>query len=249
MPILGGGFAVGFAALMAWHAVNTGRAQQWLFIIVIAPIIGPTIYLLVNVLPDVMGGSRVRRMHAAAQKALDPTKEYRQAKTECDDSPTAGNLMRLARAAAALGQHGEAETLFRQATVGIHADDPALMLGRAQSLVELGRHQEALDLLVALGDQGEKGRTPQAALAMGRAYHALGRFSEADTAYDWAANHLPGLEGMARYAVFLADTGQRDRAHDLIRDMDKRVTKISPHFRKEARTWRDFAAKTLEPTT
>ena len=54
---------------------------------------------------------------------------------------------------------------------------------------------------------------------------------------------------MARYAVFLADTGQRDRAQDLIRDMDKRVTKISPHFRKEARTWRDFAAKTLEPTT
>lgn len=248
MPVLGGGFAIAYAALMAWHAVNTGRAQQWLFIIIIAPVIGPTVYLLVNVLPDLLGGSRARRLHAAASKALDPTREYRSAKEACDDSPTVGNRMRLAQAAAALGRHAEAEALYAAATHGIHSEDPALLLGRAQSLVELGRHKEALDLLNALGELGDKGRTPQAALAMGRANHGLGRFVEADTAYEWAANRLPGLEGIARYAVFLAETGRTAEAQAMLVDMDKRVAKISAHFRKEARDWRDYAAQRVQQT-
>jgi hypothetical protein len=77
---------------------------------------------------------------------------------------------------------------------------------------------------------------------MGRAYHALGRDAEADTALRWAAAHLPGFEGMARYAVFLAQTGRKDEARDALAEIDKRLGKTHSHFRKEARTWRDLAA-------
>jgi hypothetical protein len=181
-------------------------------------------------------------MHEAAGKALDPTKEYRVAKEACDDSPTAGNRMRLAQAAASLGRYDEAERLFAEAAQGIHSEDPALLFGRAQALVELGRKEEALSVLHALGELGDKGRTPQAALAMGRAYPALGRYPEADDAYEWAAGRLPGLEGVARYAVFLNEVGRKTEAEALVVDLTKRLAKTSAHFRKEARTWRDFAA-------
>jgi hypothetical protein len=155
------------------------------------------------------------------------------------------NQMRLAKAAAALGRHDEAERLYAQAAQGVHADDPALRLGRAQALVELGRHQEALALLEKLGEDGERGRTPAAALAMGRAFEGLGRMSDADRAYEWAAGRLPGLEGLGRYAAFLARTGRRAEAEEAIGEMDRRIAKANPQFRREGRVWRDLAARAL----
>jgi hypothetical protein len=153
--------------------------------------------------------------------------------------------MRLAKAAAALGRHSEAEYLFGQAAQGIHAEDPALLLGRANALIELGRHAEALTLLEKLGEDGERGRTPPAALALGRAYEGLGRISEADRAYEWAAGRLPGLEGVGRYAAFLARQGRRAEAEEAIADMDQRIAKASPQFRSEGRHWRELAAKAM----
>ena len=78
----------------------------------------------------------------------------------------------------------------------MHADDPTLLLGRANALIELGRPAEALTVLEALGDDVDKGRSPNAALALGRAYEGLGRYDEADSAYDWAVARLPGSGGI-----------------------------------------------------
>lgn len=238
-----GVFDLLFAILMCVHAVRTGRELYWIFIILVIPGIGPLIYLLTQVLPDVMGGSTARRISKTARETLDPTRAYRAAKEACDDSPTVGNRMRLAAAAFDLQRYEEAEDLYREAAQGIHEDDTALLMGRAQSLVELGRWEEALEVLNRLGELGDKGRTPQAALAMARAYHALGRLRDADTAFSWAAEHMPGLEASARYAAFLADTGRQDEAREMLNDLDKRVAKASSHFKREARHWRDFAAE------
>lgn len=152
---------------------------------------------------------------------------------------------RLARAAAALGRHGEAESLYGQAAQGIHAEDPTLLLGRAVALIELGRFAEALGLLDLLGQDADKGRTPAAALALGRAYEGVGRMAEAESAYQWAVERLPGLEALGRYAAFMARTDRREEATEAIAEMDRRIAKANPQFRKEARGWRDLAAQAL----
>lgn len=239
------GLSILLSIALCVHVVRTGREMYWLFIILAFQPLGGLVYAIVYVLPDVLGGSTARRIGKAAKEALDPEREHRSAKAACDDSPTVGNRMRLAAAAAALGRFDEAERLYAEAATGIHADDPALLLGRARALVELARPAEALALLEQLGEQGEAGRTPQAALALGRAYHALGRNSEADTAYQWAAGRLPGLEGLARNAVFLAETGRREEAREALAEIDKRAARTTAHFRKEARGWRDFAAEAV----
>jgi len=236
------GLSVVFSILMCVHVYRTGRELYWMFIILAFQPVGGIVYGLM-VLPELLGGSTVRRMQAKAAKTLDPTRAYRDAKAACDESPTVGNRMRLAQAAFDLQRYEEAERGFADAMHGIHADDPALMLGRAQALVELNRHAEALPILEALGEHGDKGRTPQAAVAMGRAYHALGQYAEADDAFAWAIERMPGLEAWARYAVFLNDTGRRDEAKTIVEDLDKRYAKTKSHFRAEAKQWRDFAAE------
>jgi len=160
-------------------------------------------------------------MGMAARNSLDPTREYRRARQLVDDAPTVGNQMRLAQAAVGLGKHDEAEKLFGAALTGIHADDPTLLLGRANALIELGRFGEALPLLDKLGQDPDKGRTPPVALALGRTYEGLGRMTEADTALQWASSRIPGLEGLARYAAFLAHVGRKAEAREVIDEMDK----------------------------
>ncbi len=239
------GLSLLFSIALCVHVVRTGQQLYWLMIILMIPTLGGIIYLVAIVLPSMAGSTTTRRAVQSARQTLDPTREYREAKTATDDSLTVHNQMRLAKAAASLGHHDEAERLYAQAATGIHADDPVLLLGRAMALIELGRHAEALTLLGQLGQDADNGRSPQAALALGCAYEGLGRMTEADTAYQWAAGRLPGLEGLGRYAAFLAHTGRTTEAREAIIEMDRRISSANPHFKREGRLWRDLAARAL----
>ena len=240
------GLSLLFSVALCVHVVRTNQAMYWLMIILMLQPLGGIVYLVAIVLPSLAGGPTARRVAQGARETLDPTREYREARAACDLTQTVHNQMRLAKAAAALGHHGEAEHLFAQAATGIHADDPVLLLGRATALVEMDRPADAMALLDRLGQDEEKGRSPPAALTLGRAYEALGRMAEADTAYQWAAGRLPGLEGLGRYAAFLARTGRAAEAREALTEIDRRLNSAAPQFRKEGRVWRDLAAKALD---
>ena len=76
-----------------------------------------------------------------------------------------------------------------------------------------------------------------------RALQALGRIGEADPAYRSATERLPGLEALARYAAFQAETGRKAEARQTLAEIDRRVDKARAQFRREAQAWRDFAAQ------
>ncbi len=177
------GLSLLFSIALCVHAVRTGQQIYWLMIILLLQPIGGLVYLAAIVAPSLGGGRAARRLGQGVRGALDPAREYREATRACSEMPTVHNQMRLAKAAAVLGRHEQAQALYGQAAQGVHADDSTLLLGRASALIELGRFDEALTLLDRLGDDPGSGRTPAAALALGRAYEGLGRMSEADGAY------------------------------------------------------------------
>ena len=246
MQYFGGGLLLSLVVsiLLCVHVVRTNQPYFWLFIILLLGPIGSAVYMIAVVIPELVGGTRAKRLGMAARDALDPGREYRQAKAAADESPTVHNRMRLAAAAAGLGRHAEAEALYAEAAQGIHADDPTLLLGRANALIELGRAPEALPLLDRLA-QEQAARSPATALAQARVHEALGRYAEADSAYQFAAGRLPGLEGIARYAAFQARIGRRDEAAESLAEIDRRIARANPQFRKEGRAWRDLAAQAL----
>ncbi len=230
-----------FSIPACMHVVRTGQDGFWLWIVLAFPFIGALVYAAVIVIPGLMRGRAVRKISKGAREALDPHRDYREAKAAVEQSPTVHNRMRLAAAASELGRHDEAEAIYREAAQGVHAEDPALQLGRAKSLIELGRHAEALALLEAIERAGES--TAPATLAFARAYQGLQRPDEADRAYRTAMERIPGLEPIARYAAFLRATGRAGEAKALIADIDSRVSRTSGPFRKEAEAWRDLAAR------
>jgi hypothetical protein len=225
------------------HVVRTHQQLYWIWIILAFPGLGALVYFFLIMLPEWTGGTTARRMGKAAQETLDPGRNYRFAKAAYDDTPTVQNAMKLAEAAVEMGRWAEAEKLYGGAAQGLYADDPALLLGRARSLVELGRPAEALEQVDHLAKLGPL--APQADLARARALHALGRLGEAERSYKSAFERLPGLEAMARYAAFLAETGHKDEAKAMLRDMDVRANKTHGQFRREAMAWRDFAQQKI----
>lgn len=226
------------------HAVRTGQPPWWLIVILLLPGLGSLVYLIIVVLPGLGANAAARRMSQGARETLDPTREHREATAAFAEMPTVHNQMRLAKAAAELGRHQEAERLYAEAATGVHADDPALLLGRAQSLIEMDRPQEALDWLDAIPADAE-GHAPVVQLARARALEGVGRRPEAEAAYQDAVGRFPGLEAVARHTAFLARCGRLPEARELLAEINRRVHGANAAFRKEGRGWRDLAAKAV----
>ncbi|MBI3438120.1 MAG: hypothetical protein HY054_05615 [Proteobacteria bacterium] len=227
------------------HAVRSGQQMYWLWILVIAPVLGPLIYFFAVLVPEFAGGRTARGVSRAAQQALDPERELRAARQALDDTPTIGNRMRFAQAAERLGRWPEAEAQWAQCIEGPWAEDPAVLMGHARSLMELSRFDEALKRLEQLKALGREGETPQAQLAFARTYEGLGRNAEADAAYRACVDRVPGLEAGGRYVAYLAKVGRKTDAELGLAEIDRRLQKIAPPLRGEARQWRDLAASAM----
>jgi hypothetical protein len=232
-----------FSIALCVHVVRSGQNMMWLFIILFLSPIGGIVYLIAVIFPQWTGGPTARKAREAARETLDPTRDYRTAKQAAEESPTVHNRMRHAAAAGELGKWDEAESVYRGAAQGVHAEDPALAYGLARSLVELGRYAEARPILEKL--ETEHPRTPQTALQLGRVYEGLGLIREAETPYHYAAARLPGLEGLARQAAFLARTGRKAEAEEALNEIDKRLARTNVRFQREGRQWRDLAAEAV----
>lgn len=239
LPLLG--LSLIFSIGLCVHAVRTGQSMYWLWIILAFQPLGGVVYLIAILGPDLFGGRTARRLGKTAAKALDPQRDLREARAAYDDAPTVQNIAKLADALAALGRWAEAEPYYAQAAQGLYADDPALLLSRALTLVELNRPADALEALRLLGTS----LSPAAQLVAARAHHALGDMAEAGRLYESAAARMSGFEALARRAVWLADVGRTAEAREIVADLDRRAAKARDQFRKEARTWRDFAAEHL----
>lgn len=233
------------ALICGVHCVRTGQNLTWIWLLIIGGPLGAAIYFVAVMLPDLTGGRTARRVTGAAKKLIDPEGAYKAALARLEETPTTDARMRAAQAAAAIGRWEDAERHWDAAATGRWADDPTILFGHARALIELDRFADALKRLDQLRALGKDGETPQAALAFARAYEGLGRHDEAEEPYRYAADHVPGLEAGARYVAFLAKTGRLNDAEIGLGELDRRLQKISPALRGEARAWRDLAAEAI----
>lgn len=231
------------ALICGIHVVRTGQNMYWIWLLIIGGPLGALIYFFAIMLPDLTGGRTARKVTGAAARLIDPEREYKQALKRLEETPTIDARMKAAHAAAAIGRWDDSERMWSGCATGRWAEDSTILLGHARALLELSRHGEALERLETLKSQGRDGETPQAALLFARAYEGLGRIEEAEDPYRFAADRVPGLEAGARYVAFMAKTGRRSDAETGLGELDRRLAKIAPALRGEARAWRDFAAK------
>jgi hypothetical protein len=244
MPILGL-LILGAQVLCVTHVVRTGRPFSWIYLIVFAPLVGTIVYLGVEILPGLYRGPTARQTAARFSKVLDPHRGVREAWRRLELSPTAQNKTALAQEYLAVGQPQDAVALYREALSGIHATDPALMLGLARALFTLGDTAGVLNTLGRLREANPEYNSPEGHLLYARSLEMEGRTEAALKEYAALTSYYPGQEARCRYALLLKTTGRVAEARNLFEDIRKAIDYGPRHQYREQREWYELARRAL----
>lgn len=215
MPFLGLGLHVLVAIFFAVHAVRTGRQMYWLFILFSFPLLGSLVYFLVEYLPSSRLERGIRNVTASAARALDPTRELREARQAFDLTPTAQNKIRLAEALLEAGDTAEAMTQFDQCLSGPFAKDSHIRFGAARARFLHQQAARATELLEAIRADDPTFRPDEVSVLLAQCLGAAGRQAEARAEFDHAVARHATVESKVAYAIWALSTGDQAKATQL----------------------------------
>lgn len=232
MPFIGLGLHFLIAIFFAIHVIRTGQQMYWLIILFSFPMLGSIVYFVAIYLPNSRLERGARQAVAIAAKALDPTRELREARAAFDYTPTAQNQMRLAAALLGAGQAEEAATNYEACLKGPFASDLDIRWGAARAWLASGRHGQAASQLQAIRAQDANFRAEEIALALGRALAGAGRQEEARAEFDSALQRFGSFEARAEYAIWAATNGDRALAERLDAEIQQSMARWNRHTRE-----------------
>jgi hypothetical protein len=232
MPFVGIGLHVLVALFFAIHVVRSGQPIYWLFILFSFPLLGSIVYFIVIYLPNSRLHTGARKAVAVAARALDPTRELREAGAAFDFTPTAQNQMRLAAALLASGAPREAAANYEACLKGPFATDPEIKYCAARANLESGDFQRAAVLLQEIRAADAGFRAESVHLLLARALAAAGRNAEARAQFEAALARSGSFEARAEYAIWAYASGEAETALRLQSDIDQVMRRWNPHNRE-----------------
>ena len=227
------------------HVIRTGRNTLWIWVLVLLPMAGPIAYLLVEILPEVMGGRRARRAVSSVRKTIDPTRDLREAHKVARLTNSIDAKRRLADEQLASGHIDDAIASYRSTLTGFYEHDPHLMLGLARALFAKGDATGARQTLDELIAANPGFRSIDGHILYARALEAEGNLEKAAEEYEALVGYDAGAETRYRQAALLKRMGQGDRARELFRRLVEDAELTSRHARQLQKEWLDLARKEM----
>lgn len=245
MPLVGG-IVLAIQLCFAYHALKTGRAYWWLFVIMAFPVMGCVLYYFVEVFPTSGESRSAEKAVRAIAKAFDPDKDLRAAVADVEACGSVENRVRLARQCTEQRMHDDAAALYRSCLTGVHESDPDIRHGLAGALLESGDCEAALALARGLRASHATFRTAEVGLVIARALEGSSRLDEALGELRVLADVYPGEEGRWRYGALLRRLGRVEDAHAVFRRMLRNAERLPSHYRKAQRSWLDRAREEMQ---
>ena len=224
MHIAGIGLHVIIALFFAVHAVRSGQNTYWLFILFAFPLLGSIVYFFAIFLPNSRLQRHARQLANNAVKALDPTREVREAQAAYDYSPTAQHEIRLAHALLAVGDGPQSLKHFEAAMQGPFATDQEIRWGAAQAAYAAGQPQTALHYLKTIAQTDVNYRVEPVGILIAKSYALLGDQEMARKSFDFVRQQSGGFDVIAEYAIWATEQGDWALAGQLKADADKAMT-------------------------
>ena len=236
MPILAG-VTLLIQLSFAYHALKTGRAYWWLFIIMGFPVVGCVLYYFVEVFPSSRESRKAEKAVRAVARALDPDKGLRERVADLEACGSVDNRAALARECIEHRMYAEAATLYRSCLAGVHQADPDIRHYLAAALLGAGEPKEAHAVAQALRESHASFRGPEVRLVAAKALEGLQRFDEALAEYRVLADTHAGEEGRWRYGALLARMGRTAEAGDIFQRMLRNAERMPEHYREAQQEW------------
>jgi len=244
-------FGYGFATLLislgfAYHCVTTGRPWWWLLVIGFLGPLGWAAYVLFAVLPDMAGSRTARRLADNVVQAADPGRGYREKLREVERIGSADAKRALAEECIKRGLYRDAVDLYQSAMSGpIGGGDPVLMRGLARAKLLAGDAVGAVSAFEALKAMDRAAFDADTELEYARALALFGRRDDAMRQFESVVPRYPGEEARCRFALFLLEMGETERAHALLREIIETVKNAPSFYRTRQREWARIAKDRL----
>jgi len=228
------------------HAVRTGRPYYWMMIILWLPLVGILAYVVFELLPNAHQSPTAQKTMRNAQKLVNPEGDYRKLAMQLENTPTVANKRALADECVRLGKLEEAERLYRDGMIGIHATDGALMLGIARVRFAQGDAAGTLQALDDLRAANPGFQSADAHMIYARSLEALSRNDEALGEYEALSHYFGGEEPKIRRALLLRKMGDAQAAQDAFADIKRSVERAPSFYRRNQREWYQLAKQNLK---
>jgi hypothetical protein len=199
----------------AFHALKTGRDQKWIWIIILAPVVGCLAYYFMEVFPHSREERQLRRRVHDIAKALNPDGELKRRTEEVTTNASVDNRARLGDECLEKGMFDEAIRLYEGCLEGPHADDARILFACARAYFYNGNHRQSEEILRRLAKAHPKFRRDEALLLEARVLEAIGETQRAVEIYGGLRERYVGFEAKFRYASLLKRLGREKEAAEL----------------------------------
>ena len=243
MPIIALSVLIQIAC--AVHCVRNRGNSLWLMVIIFLSIPGCLAYAVFEILPQYAGRREVRRVRAAAARALDPERDVRQAREAIETADTAANRIALGDALVELGRWAEAIPHFEAAEAKAPAPERSTRFKLARACFEAGRFDRARTLLESLPPSGSQAENDRTDLLRARLLEEGGETERALELYAEVGRRMPGGEAQCRQAALLMANGRSREAVHLLAEVERRLKRLDSFERAANADMYDWAARTL----
>lgn len=241
IPIL----SIAIQAGLIVHVIKTGRNMLWIWAIALLPLVGPIAYVVVEVLPEALGGRTARRARSGMQRMMDPDRELRRASAEVEISGNVDARRRLAEELLERNQYDAAIEVYQGGLKGIFEHDPALLLGLARAHFGKQDYAAARLSLERLTQHNPDFKSADAQLLYARTLEAQDALDEAERAYSTLAPGYPGAEARLRYGLLLKRRGKLADAQRVLKDLLDGAKLGPAHYRRAQAEWLERARREL----
>jgi hypothetical protein len=239
------GFIIDLA--FAYHVIRTGRPWWWILVIgLVPPPFGWGAYVIFALLPDLFGSPSARRFADNVSNMADPGRGYREKLREVERVGSADAKRALAEECIKRGLFQDAVELYQGAMLGpIGESDPVLLKGMARAKLLAGDGQGAVDAFEKLKDLDRAAFDADTELDYARSLVLVGRTDDALRQFESVVPRYPGEEARCRFALFLQQLGQKDRAQALFQEIVDSVKHAPSYYRSRQREWYQIARQQL----
>ena len=227
------------------HVIKTGRNMLWILALGLLPLVGSIAYVVVEILPQALGGRTARRAKSGVRRMIDPDRDLRRASAEVEISGNVDARRRLAEELLERNQYNAAIDVYQGGLTGIFEHDPTLLLGLARAQFGKQDFAAARTTLERLTQHNPDFKSPDAQLLYARTLEAQDAHDEAERAYAKLAPGYPGAEARLRYGVLLKRLGKLPEAHRVLKDLLDGARLGPAHYRKAQAEWLERARREL----
>jgi hypothetical protein len=227
------------------HCIRTGRNFLWVWVLLALPGVGSIAYLLVEILPGMMGSRGARRAARGVSRALDPQQDLRRFEAEARRTGDVASRQRYADELLRQDRAGEAVDIYQQTLKGLYEHDPNLMLGLARAQFAKGAFGDARATLDALIANNPDFKSPDGHLLYARALEGEGNQAKALEEYAAVAAYYAGAEAKLRYAQILRAAGRADDSRRVLKELLDHARIAPRHYRKMQQQWLADAEREL----